>query len=54
MLGVGFELALRADVLFAAESALFGHWEQTIGIVTLLGGNGSLGVPAGPAPPSGH
>ena len=37
-LGGGFELALRADVIFAAESARFGHPEQTIAIVTLLGG----------------
>ncbi|MGP4015040.1 enoyl-CoA hydratase/isomerase family protein [Saccharopolyspora sp. 5N708] len=37
-LGGGFELAIRADVLFAGESAQFGHPEQTIGIVTLLGG----------------
>jgi enoyl-CoA hydratase/carnithine racemase len=37
-LGGGFELALRADVIFAAESARFGHPEQTLGIVTLLGG----------------
>jgi len=29
---------LRADVIFAAESARFGHPEQTIAIVTLLGG----------------
>jgi enoyl-CoA hydratase/carnithine racemase len=36
--GGGFELALRADVIFAAESAHFGHPEQTLGIVTLLGG----------------
>lgn len=36
--GGGFELALRADVIFAAESATFGHPEQTLGIVTLLGG----------------
>jgi enoyl-CoA hydratase/carnithine racemase len=36
--GGGFELALRADVIFAAESARFGHPEQTLGIVTLLGG----------------
>jgi enoyl-CoA hydratase/carnithine racemase len=36
--GGGFELALRADVIFAAESARFGHPEQTIAIVTLLGG----------------
>lgn len=37
-LGGGFELALRADVIFAAESARFGHPEQTLGLVTLLGG----------------
>ncbi|MFE2061344.1 enoyl-CoA hydratase/isomerase family protein [Streptomyces sp. NPDC059467] len=36
--GGGLELALRADVIFAAESARFGHPEQTLGIVTLLGG----------------
>jgi enoyl-CoA hydratase/carnithine racemase len=37
-LGGGFELALRADVIFAAESARFGHPEQSIALVTLLGG----------------
>jgi enoyl-CoA hydratase/carnithine racemase len=37
-LGGGFELALRADVIFAGESARFGHPEQSIAIVTLLGG----------------
>jgi enoyl-CoA hydratase/carnithine racemase len=36
--GGGFELALRADVIFAGDSARFGHPEQTLGIVTLLGG----------------
>jgi len=36
--GGGFELALRADVIFAGENALFGHPEQTLGLVTLLGG----------------
>lgn len=36
--GGGFELALRADVVFAGEGARFGHPEQTLGIVTLLGG----------------
>jgi enoyl-CoA hydratase/carnithine racemase len=36
--GGGFELALRADVIFAGQSARFGHPEQTSGIVTLLGG----------------
>src|SRR5205814_10463734 len=32
------ELALRADVVIAGETARFGHPEQTIGIVTMLGG----------------
>jgi enoyl-CoA hydratase/carnithine racemase len=36
--GGGLELALRADVIFAASGATFGHPEQTLGIVTLLGG----------------
>ncbi|MEV7983523.1 enoyl-CoA hydratase/isomerase family protein [Streptomyces sp. NPDC086519] len=36
--GGGFELALRADVVFAGQSARFGHPEQTLGITTLLGG----------------
>jgi enoyl-CoA hydratase/carnithine racemase len=36
--GGGFELALRADVILAAESARFGHPEQSIAVVTLLGG----------------
>ncbi|MGY0390634.1 enoyl-CoA hydratase/isomerase family protein [Nocardioides sp. WG-D5] len=36
--GGGFELALRTDIIFAGESARFAHSEQTIGIVTLLGG----------------
>jgi enoyl-CoA hydratase/carnithine racemase len=36
--GGGLELALRADVIFAAQSATFGHPEQTLGIVTVLGG----------------
>jgi enoyl-CoA hydratase/carnithine racemase len=36
--GGGFELALRADVIFAGASARFGHPEQSIAIVTLLGG----------------
>lgn len=37
-LGGGLELALRADVIVAAEGAAFGHPEQMIGVVTLLGG----------------
>jgi len=36
--GGGLELALRADVVFAGETARFGHPEQSIGIITLLGG----------------
>jgi enoyl-CoA hydratase/carnithine racemase len=36
--GGGLELAIRADVIFAAESSTFGHPEQSIGIVTVLGG----------------
>lgn len=36
--GGGLELALRADVVIAGESARFGHPEQSIAIVTLLGG----------------
>lgn len=36
--GGGFELALRADVIFAAKGARFGHPEQSLGLVTLLGG----------------
>ncbi|MFM9596495.1 enoyl-CoA hydratase/isomerase family protein [Streptomyces scabiei] len=36
--GGGFELALRADIILAGQSARFGHPEQSLGIVTLLGG----------------
>lgn len=36
--GGAFELALRADVIFASASSTFGHPEQTLGVVTLLGG----------------
>ena len=36
--GGGFELALRADIVFAGETARFSHPEQSIAIVTLLGG----------------
>lgn len=36
--GGGLELAIRADVLFASSTARFGHPEQSIAIVTLLGG----------------
>ncbi|CAB3734539.1 Short-chain-enoyl-CoA hydratase [Paraburkholderia graminis C4D1M] len=36
--GGGLELALRADIVFAGESARFGHPEQTLGVATMLGG----------------
>jgi len=36
--GGGLELAIRADMIVAAESARFGHPEQSLGLVTLLGG----------------
>ena len=36
--GGGFELALRADILFAGESARFSHSEQTVAFITVLGG----------------
>lgn len=36
--GGGLELAIRADIIFAGETARFGHPEQSIAIVTLLGG----------------
>ncbi len=37
-LGGGLELAVRADLIFAGETARFGHPEQSLAIVTLLGG----------------
>ena len=36
--GGGLELAVRADVIFSAETARFGHPEQSLAIVTVLGG----------------
>lgn len=36
--GGGLELALRADMILAGESSRFGHPEQSLGIVTVLGG----------------
>ncbi len=36
--GGGLELAVRADVIIAGETARFGHTEQSIAIVTVLGG----------------
>jgi enoyl-CoA hydratase/carnithine racemase len=48
-LGGGLELAVRADIVFAAEAATFGHPEQSIGIVTLLGGVYRIAEKAGRA-----
>ncbi len=36
--GGGFEIALRADIIIASESARFCHTEGAIGVFTLLGG----------------
>lgn len=36
--GGGLELALRADMIIASETSRFGHPEQSLGIVTVLGG----------------
>jgi enoyl-CoA hydratase/carnithine racemase len=36
--GGGLELAARADMILAGTSATFGHPEQSLGIVTILGG----------------
>ena len=36
--GGGLELAVRADIIFAGAGARFAHPEQSLGIVTLLGG----------------
>jgi enoyl-CoA hydratase/carnithine racemase len=35
---VGLKLAVRADVIIAAETARFGHPEQSLAIITVLGG----------------
>lgn len=48
-LGGGFELALRTDVIFAGSSAKFCHPEQTLGIITLLGGIYRVAARAGRA-----
>nr|WP_180166595.1 enoyl-CoA hydratase/isomerase family protein [Stenotrophomonas sp. SbOxS2]NYT99447.1 enoyl-CoA hydratase/isomerase family protein [Stenotrophomonas sp. SbOxS2] len=45
--GGGLELAVRADLIFAAESARFGHPEQSLAIVTLLGGTYRVAERAG-------
>ncbi len=47
--GGGFELALRTDVIIAGQSARFAHSEQTIGIVTMLGGVYRVAARAGRA-----
>jgi len=36
--GGGLELAIRADLIFAGQTARFGHPEQSLGLVTFLGG----------------
>jgi enoyl-CoA hydratase/carnithine racemase len=48
-LGGGLELALRADIIVAGERALFGHSEQTIGVITFLGGTQRVAERAGRA-----
>jgi enoyl-CoA hydratase/carnithine racemase len=47
--GGGLELAIRSDVIFAGQSARFGHPEQSIAIVTLLGGIYRVAARAGRA-----
>jgi enoyl-CoA hydratase/carnithine racemase len=47
--GGGLELAIRADLIFAASTATFGHPEQSLGIVTLLGGIYRVGEKVGRA-----
>ncbi len=37
-LGGAFEIVLRTDIIVAAENARFGHSEQTLGLITLMGG----------------
>jgi enoyl-CoA hydratase/carnithine racemase len=46
--GGGFEVVLRADIIFAAETARFSHSEQTLGLVTALGGVYRSAVRVGP------
>jgi len=36
--GGGLELATRCDIIVATDTARFGHPEQTLGIITMLGG----------------
>jgi len=47
--GGGLELAVRADIVFAGETARFGHPEQSIAIVTILGGVYRVAAKAGRA-----
>lgn len=47
--GGGLELAIRSDVVFAGQTARFGHPEQSIAIVTLLGGIYRVAARAGRA-----
>lgn len=48
-LGGGFELVLRTDIIVAAETASFAHPEQSLGVVTLLGGVQRVAERAGKA-----
>ena len=48
-LGGGFELVMRSDIVFAGEGARFGHPEQSLGIVTMLGGIQRVAERAGKA-----
>ncbi|GAA4550322.1 enoyl-CoA hydratase/isomerase family protein [Pseudonocardia xishanensis] len=47
--GGGLELAVRSDVIIAGRGARFGHPEQSIAIVTLLGGIYRVAARAGRA-----
>lgn len=47
--GGGLELVLRADIVIAGEGAVFGHSEQTIGVITFLGGTQRIAERAGRA-----
>jgi enoyl-CoA hydratase/carnithine racemase len=48
-LGRGFELVMRSDIVFAGEGTRFGHPEQSLGIVTMLGGIQRVAERAGKA-----
>jgi enoyl-CoA hydratase/carnithine racemase len=47
--GGAFELAIRSDIIFAGHSARFGHPEQSLGIVTMLGGTQRVAARVGKA-----